>query len=106
MPFIDLATVAEREMAPGFRARFVHTDRLTLAYWHIRAGATLPDHAHPHEQVTSLITGAFSLTVDGETRTLAPGGVAVIPPGVRHSGRAETDCVIIDVFHPPRDDYR
>jgi quercetin dioxygenase-like cupin family protein len=106
MPFIDLSHVEEREMAPGFRARFVHTDVLTLAFWRVRAGAVLPEHAHPHEQVTTLIEGAFSLTVDGRTRTLVPDNAAVIPPGIPHSGRAETDCTLIDVFHPPRDDYR
>ncbi len=106
MPFIDVSQLEEREMAPGFRARFVHTDSLTLAFWRVRAGAVLPEHAHPHEQVTTLIEGAFSLTVVGLTRTLVPGNAAAIPPGTFHSGWAETGCTLIDVFHPPRDDYR
>ena len=106
MPFIILSTLKEREMVPGFRARFVHTEHMTLSYWHIRAGAALPEHAHPHEQVTNLLEGAFSMTVNGETRTITPGDIVVIPSQILHSGRAETDCVILDVFSPPRDDYR
>lgn len=106
MPFVELTRVAEREMFPGFRARFVHTERTTQAFWNIAAGAELPEHAHPHEQVSNVIRGRFEMTVDGETQTLEPGSVCVIPSGVKHRGRALTDCFIIDVFSPVREDYR
>jgi quercetin dioxygenase-like cupin family protein len=106
MPFIQLSDNQEREMFPGFRARFVHADRMTWAYWTIEAGATLPEHNHPHEQVSNIVRGRFEMTLDGKTQTIEPGSVAVIPSGVRHSGRALTDCFIIDVFSPAREDYR
>ena len=67
MPFITLSDSEEREMVPGFRARFVHADRMTCSYWTVAAGAALPEHAHPHEQVTNIIRGRFEMTVDGET---------------------------------------
>jgi quercetin dioxygenase-like cupin family protein len=106
MPFITLSDVGEREMVPGFRARFVHTDRMTCSYWTITAGATLPEHSHPHEQVTNIIRGRFEMTLDGETHTIEPGSVVVIPSGTKHRGRALTDCFILDVFSPVREDYR
>jgi quercetin dioxygenase-like cupin family protein len=106
MPFIELSDINEREMVPGFRARFVHTDRMTCSYWTITAGASLPEHAHPHEQVTNVIRGRFEMTLEGETRTIEPGSVVVIPSGVKHCGRALTDCYILDVFSPVREDYR
>jgi quercetin dioxygenase-like cupin family protein len=106
MPFIDLSTILEREMVPGFRAQFVHTDRMTCSYWTITAGAVLPEHAHPHEQVSNIIRGRFEMTLEGETRTIEPGSVVVIPSGVKHRGRALTDCFILDVFSPVREDYR
>jgi quercetin dioxygenase-like cupin family protein len=106
MPFIKLSDIQEREMFLGFRARFVHTDRMTCAYWTITAGAALPEHAHPHEQVSNIIRGRFEMTLDGETQTIEPGGVVVIPSGTKHRGRAITDCYILDVFVPVREDYR
>jgi quercetin dioxygenase-like cupin family protein len=106
MPFIELSDINEREMVPGFRTRFVHTDRMTCSYWTITAGAALPEHAHPHEQVTNVIRGRFEMTLEGETRTIEPGSVVVIPSGVKHRGRALTDCYILDVFSPVREDYR
>ena len=105
MPFIDLSHVEEREMAPGFRARFVHTDVLTLAFWRVRAGAVLPEHAHPHEQVTTLVRGRFEMIVDGKAVLLEEGAALVIPPNARHSGMPLTDCYIIDVFFPRREDF-
>jgi hypothetical protein len=39
---------------------------------------------------------------------IAPGAVIAdhAHPHERHSARAITACVVLDVFHPPRDDYR
>jgi len=106
MPFIKLSDIQEREMVPGFRAKFVHSDRMTCSYWTIAAGAILPEHAHPHEQVTNIIRGRFEMTLDGETQTIEPRSVVVIPSGAKHRGRAITDCFILDVFAPVREDYR
>mgnify|MGYP001167359628 CR=1 FL=1 len=106
MPFINLTDVEEREIIKGFRARFVHSDLMTNAYWCVTAGATLPEHSHPHEQVTNIISGRFEMTVDGETQTIEAGAVVVIPSGAKHRARALTDCTIIDIFSPVRDDYR
>ncbi len=105
MPFIEMAAQEEREMMPGFWAKFVHTEKMTLAYWRIKGGGTLPEHAHPHEQVATVIEGQFELTLNGEARVLDPGTVAVIHSNVPHSGRALTDCRLIDAFHPVREDY-
>ncbi len=106
MPFIDLSQTPEREPVDGFKVRLVHTDNMTIAYWAIRAGASLPAHHHPHEQVANVLEGEFELTVGDESGIMTPGDVAVIPPDVPHAGRAVTDCRILDVFHPVREDYR
>jgi len=106
MRYQHLAKIEERELLPGLRVRFVHSESMTLAYWNISAGADLPSHDHPHEQVVNVIEGSFELTVGKETRELGPGDVVVIPSGISHGGKARTACRIIDVFHPVREDYR
>jgi quercetin dioxygenase-like cupin family protein len=104
--FLNLEKLAEHEPIPGYRGRFVHSEQMTIAFWEIEAGAPLPSHSHVHEQVANVISGEFELTVDGETKVLKPGSVAVIPANAEHSGRAITDCRLIDVFCPIREDYR
>jgi quercetin dioxygenase-like cupin family protein len=106
MPFVNLDEIAAQEIIPGFHGRFVHTDQVTIAHFQIDEGATLPGHAHPHEQVTTVLEGQLEMTVGGETRVVSAGQCAVIPGGVTHSARALTACRVIDVFHPARDDYR
>ncbi len=106
MAFENLENIEERELVPGFRVKFVHGDTMTFAYWNIDAGARLPEHSHPHEQVANPIEGEFELTVGGESKVIRAGDVVVIPGNVPHSGRAVTDCRILDVFHPVREDYR
>ena len=106
MPYYTFTDLKEIEPVPGFKARFVHSDHMTLGYWTIAAGSTLPQHAHPHEQITSVIEGEFEMTIAGETRTLKAGQVAVIPSNVPHSAKALTKCYTIDAFYPVREDYR
>ncbi|WP_119067118.1 cupin domain-containing protein [Aggregatilinea lenta] len=106
MPFGKLSDQKAREIVPGFYGKFVHTDRMTVSYWTIDAGALLPEHRHPHEQITTVIEGQLELTVAGETQVLGPLEIAVIPGDTVHAGRAVTDCLVIDVFQPARDDYR
>ena len=106
MAFIELNDVEVREPVPGYKVRFVHSEAMTFAYWDIEEGAALPEHAHPHEQVATMLEGKFELVLDGEPRVLEPGMVATIPPDAPHAGRAVTHCRILDVFHPIREDYR
>jgi len=106
MPFIQLNDQPLREVFPGFQGRFVHSTHMTFANWTIRASAVLPEHAHAHEQVVNVLEGEFQLTVAGDTRRLGPASVAIIPSNAIHSGRAITDCRIMDAFYPIREDYR
>jgi quercetin dioxygenase-like cupin family protein len=105
MTFLQLDDLPEQEPVAGYHGRFVHTDGMTLAYWTIEAGAEIPEHHHPHEQVATVLQGHFELTVDGETRQMGPNDIAVIPPDVPHGGRALTACRMIDVFQPVREAY-
>lgn len=105
MPFYRFDELEEQEVFPGYRAKFIHSQNMTFAYWHIAAGASFPEHFHVHEQVMNVLEGEFELTIDGETEILKAGVVAHIPSNVKHSGQALTDCRMIDTFYPIRDDY-
>ena len=68
--------------------------------------AAVPEHRHENEQMGMVITGAMTFTVDGETRTLGPGGTWRIPSGRPHDAVAGPDgAVVIDLFAPLRTDW-
>ena len=105
MSFIKLNHFDQKEIIPGYKVRFVHSENMTFAYWDIKEGAPLPEHSHSHEQVANMIEGEFELTVEGKTEILKPNSVTIIPSNAKHSGKALTNCRIIDVFYPIREDY-
>jgi len=101
----DWNKIEPRTVIPGFRAKFVHSANMTFALWDIDAGAALPEHSHPHEQVVHQLEGELELTIEGVTAVLRPGNVATIPSHAVHSGRALTACRVMDTFYPLREDY-
>ena len=106
MPFIELKNIDEKEIVPGYKARFVHSENMTTAFWNIKKGYSLPEHSHIHEQISCLIEGDFELCLDGETQLMNSEKMAVIPANAVHSGKAISDCKIIDIFNPVREDYK
>lgn len=106
MPVIELSSIQSKEIAPGYDARFVHGDQITCSFVDIKAGAKLKEHFHVHEQIMQVLQGEFELTLAGEPIRFGPGTVVVIPSNTPHSGYAITDCRVMDVFSPVREDYR
>lgn len=105
MPLIELNSITPKEIVAGYPARFIHTPNMTFSYLDVKAGAALPEHSHVHEQVAHVLEGEFELTVDGQPIRFGPGSVVVIRSGVKHSGLAITNCRMLDVFSPVREDY-
>lgn len=106
MGFLDLNDLAGKELLPGFVGKFVHTDTMTVAHWEIKAGSILPLHDHVHEQVVNMIAGELEMTIGGEKLIMKAGQTFAISSGVPHEGKALTDCKVIDVFTPAREDYQ
>ena len=104
--FIQIQDVAVREGFAGWQGQIVHGQHMTGVHYRATAGSPFAAHSHPHEQISNIIEGEIELTIGNETRLCRAGEVAVIPPNVGHYGKALTDCYVIDVFSPVREDYR
>ena len=54
-----------------------------------------------------VLEGEFELTIAHDIRLLKKGDAYLIPSGVEHSVRVmESQTYALDIFSPPRDDYR
>ena len=101
--FEDIAT---KEIAPGFFSKLIHTDGNTINFIEVKAGCSVPRHQHIHAQCSFAIEGRFELTVNDVPQVLDAGLFAIIPPNAWHSAVAVTDCKLVDIFSPPREDYK
>ncbi len=80
---------------------------MTMAFFHLTPGSTVPEHAHPHEQIGTVLQGILHLVIDGEAIVVSEGGAYIIPPDVPHGGQCgDTVTEVIEVFSPVREDMK
>jgi quercetin dioxygenase-like cupin family protein len=95
------------EMLPGVTRRTLNSsERLMLIEVALEKGVVVPSHSHPHEQVGYLISGRVLFELGDQRRELAAGDSWLVPPNVPHQVTALEPSVAIDVFSPPREEYR
>jgi quercetin dioxygenase-like cupin family protein len=104
--FKQFSEIETKEIAPGFFSKLIHTENNTINFIEVKAGCTVPRHHHIHQQCAFVIEGEFELTVNEVAQTLTTGLFAIIPSDIWHSGKAITDCKLIDIFSPVREDYK
>jgi quercetin dioxygenase-like cupin family protein len=101
--FVKVGDVEPIEFVEGLEFRAVLGEDAMTNFVTFAPNTTAPLHVHEEEQITIVLDGEFEFTLDGETRTMRPGDVAVIPPWVPHGAHTvDSTCYEIDVFTPPR----
>lgn len=98
----------EKETVKGdIKRRIVTGERAMLAHIYLDKGAHVPMHSHHNEQITYLLEGTLKFWIGDEREevTLRGGEVLLIPPHVPHEAEALEDCLDVDVFSPPRQDW-
>ncbi|MEW6183643.1 MAG: cupin domain-containing protein [Bacillota bacterium] len=83
----------------------VYGAKTLMAEFLLKKGATLPRHAHPHEQTGYLVKGRIRLSIGAEEYDVRPGDSWCIPGGVEHGAGIVEESVAIEVFSPVREDY-
>ena len=97
---------AAQAVEPGIGRKVLAWDReLMMCEIRFAPGAKGALHAHPHRQVTYVAQGKLLFTLDGRQTVLSPGDSVLIPPGVPHGAEALEASLLIDVFHPCREDF-
>jgi quercetin dioxygenase-like cupin family protein len=83
----------------------VYGDRTLMVEFRLEREATLPLHAHPHEQIGYLVTGRMRLTIGSDVHDVQAGDSWCIPGSVLHCAEAVEESVAVEVFSPVREDY-
>jgi quercetin dioxygenase-like cupin family protein len=105
--FDELSTLDLQRIWNGVHGRVVHGDQITLGVVELDPDSHVPEHRHENEQLGICLAGSLLFRVGDETRELASGGTWLIPSNVPHEVHVgPKGAVVIDVFVPPRDDWR
>src|SRR4029079_6411677 len=94
MAAISWSDIPATEVYSGISRQILNGDRQTMVRYVYQPGSVFPEHHHPEEQVTVVISGQIEFSVDGETVVLTNGAAALIPPNVPHGARVIGDAPV------------
>jgi quercetin dioxygenase-like cupin family protein len=101
--FVTVSDLDAVEFVPGLQFRPVLGERVMANFVSFASHTVAPTHVHEEEQIVVVLEGEIEFDLDGESRTMRPGDVAVIPPWVPHGAHTlDSSCLEVDVFTPPR----
>ena len=103
---MNLSEIPSKEIMPGYHGKLIHAENMYIAFWEVEKDAEVPEHSHKNEQIMQVLQGNFEFTVNGETQVYEPNDIVIIPPHAMHSGKALTECKLMDVFSPVRSEYK
>ena len=97
--------IPTEQMNPLFSRRVIHSETMTVARLRLLKGCMVPMHTHHNEQISMVDEGAIKFVLDGVERVIRAGEVLQIPAHLPHSAEVMEDCVVTDLFSPPREDW-
>lgn len=96
-----------RELAGGMLARIFVGENVMLSVVHIDPHSEGRLHSHPEEQWGVLLKGRCTRVQGEEAVEVEVGDFWHTPGGVPHTIRTgDAGAVVLDIFSPPRDEYR
>lgn len=87
---IAWSVIPEEEVLPGITRQVYHGQEQTIVRYVYKPGSVFPMHAHPQEQMTAVLHGRMTFTVDdprgGPTCQieLGPGEIVMLPANLPH----------------------
>ena len=103
----DLSQGIKRTLSDGITTRIFPGQQAMLSVVRIEPHSEGTVHSHPQEQWGVLLEGECVRIQGNEEIAMKAGDFWHTPGGVPHGIRtAESAAVVLDIFAPPRDEYR
>jgi quercetin dioxygenase-like cupin family protein len=103
---VNWSTVPIERPAEGIERQMVVGDRLMICRFRFTPFLVTPEHTHPHEQTSMVISGRVRFFVEGVERIAMPGDVLHFPSNCLHGATMmDEEVVLIDIFTPVREDF-
>ena len=103
---VNWAAVPVERPAEGIERQMVVGQRMMICRFRFAPYLVTPEHSHPHEQMSLVVSGRVRFFIEGEERIAVPGDVLHFPPDCWHGATMlEEEVVLIDIFSPVREDF-
>jgi quercetin dioxygenase-like cupin family protein len=104
--YLNWDTIPVEHAGEGIERQLVVGQNLMICRFRFAPLLVTPEHTHPHEQMSMVISGRVRFFVEGEERIASPGDVLHFPPNCLHGATMmDEEVVLIDVFTPVREDF-
>ena len=88
------------------RRTLVDGEHMMIIEWTMEPGTEVPLHEHMHEQSGYIVSGEMVFQCRGESHRLTPGMAYLVTGHEPHGAHFHEPTVVVDIFSPPREDYR
>ena len=103
---VNWSAVPVERPSEGIERQMVVGNNLMICRFRFAPHLVTPEHSHPHEQMSLVVSGRVRFFVEGEERIAVPGDVLHFPPGCWHGATMmEEEVILIDIFSPIREDF-
>jgi quercetin dioxygenase-like cupin family protein len=106
MKLHDLNSLPGEQMNELVFRQVVHSGQMTVSKLALKTGAVVPLHHHVNEQLSIVLRGRFRFEFPEATVEVCAGQIMEIAPNLPHRVEVLEDCDVIDMFAPPREDWK
>jgi len=103
---LNWSTIPVEYPSEGIERQMVVGEQMMICRFRFAPFLVTPEHTHPHEQMSLVISGRVRFFVEGKERNASPGDVLHFPPNCLHGATMmDEEVVLIDIFTPLREDF-
>src|SRR6266550_3606169 len=103
---VNWSSIPSERIAEGIERQMVVGENLMICRFRFAPFLVTPEHDHPHEQMSIVVSGRVRFFVEGTERIASPGDVLHFPSSCWHGATMmDEEVVLIDIFTPVREDF-
>ncbi len=103
---LNWSSIPVEHPSAGIERQMVVGERMMICRFRFAPLLVTPQHTHPHEQMSIVVSGRVRFFVEGIERIALAGDVLHFPSNCLHGATMmEEEVVLIDIFTPVREDF-
>jgi quercetin dioxygenase-like cupin family protein len=103
---LNWSTIPIERPAEGIERQMVVGESMMICRFRFAPLLVTPEHTHPHEQMSIVVSGRVKFFVAGAEHIASPGDVLHFPPHCLHGATMlDEEVILIDIFTPLREDF-